>query len=131
MKATAELMHNDDVSVIIANQIIREFLKKPVNRILVNTPAALGGIGSTTGLLPSMTLGCGTWGGSSISENLGPHHLINVKSLTYGIKKAAFDSKVTSCASPIPVKNNASSCDLKSDDIADVVKQVLKQLQLC
>ncbi|WP_298202491.1 acetaldehyde dehydrogenase (acetylating) [Desulfosporosinus sp.] len=113
------------------DQIIREFLKKPVNRILVNTPSALGGIGSTTGLLPSLTLGCGTWGGSSISENLGPHHLINVKSLTYGIKKAAFDSKVTSCASPIPVKNNASSCDLKSDDIADVVTQVLKQLQLC
>ncbi|HWQ42537.1 MAG TPA: acetaldehyde dehydrogenase (acetylating) [Desulfosporosinus sp.] len=112
------------------DQIIREFLKKPVNRILVNTPSALGGIGSTTGLLPSLTLGCGTWGGSSISENLGPHHLINVKSLTYGIKKAASNTKTTSCTSPSSLKNDAS-CDLKSDDIADVVKQVLKQLQLC
>lgn len=112
------------------DQIIREFLKKPVNRILVNTPAALGGIGSTTGLLPSMTLGCGTWGGSSISENLGPHHLINVKSLTYGIKKVAYESKASSYPSPTSVKNNVSSCDLKSEDIADVVKQVLKQLQL-
>lgn len=113
------------------DQIIREFLKKPVNRILVNTPSALGGIGSTTGLLPSLTLGCGTWGGSSISENLGPHHLINVKSLTYGIKKVSSNTKNISCSTPSAVKNNASSCDLKSEDIADVVKQVLKQLQLC
>lgn len=110
------------------DQIIREFLKKPVNRILVNTPSALGGIGSTTGLLPSLTLGCGTWGGSSISENLGPQHLINVKSLTYGLKKAA--AKNTGCSAPSPVKNT-SSCDIKSADITDVVKQVLKQLQLC
>ncbi|HZK53323.1 MAG TPA: acetaldehyde dehydrogenase (acetylating) [Desulfosporosinus sp.] len=113
------------------DQIIREFLMKPVNRILVNTPSALGGIGYTTGLLPSLTLGCGTWGGSSISENLGPQHLINVKSLTYGIKKVASNTKATSCASPSSGKSNTSSCDLKSEDIADVVKQVLKQLQLC
>lgn len=113
------------------DQIVREFLRKPVNRILVNTPSTFGGIGYSTGLLPSLTLGCGTWGGSSISENLGPQHLINVKSLTYGIKKVAFDSKATCCSAPSSVKNNASSCDLKSDDIADVVKQVLKQLQLC
>ncbi|EHQ91492.1 acetaldehyde dehydrogenase (acetylating) [Desulfosporosinus youngiae] len=113
------------------DQLIREFLQKPVNRILVNTPSALGGIGSTTGLLPSLTLGCGTWGGSSISENLGPHHLINVKSLTYGIKKAACNSKAAVSSTPTPVKTNSSSCDLKSDDIADVVKQVLKQLKLC
>ena len=113
------------------DQIIREFLKKPVNRILVNTPSTFGGIGYSTGLLPSLTLGCGTWGGSSISENLGPQHLINVKSLTYGIKKVAFDSKAACYSSPSSVKNNASPCDLKPDDIADVVKQVLKQLQLC
>jgi len=113
------------------DQIIREFLQKPVNRILVNTPSAFGGIGYTTGLLPSMTLGCGTWGGSSISENLGPHHLINIKSLTYGIKKVASDSKATCSSSPSSVSNNENSCELKPDDIADVVKQVLKQLQLC
>ncbi len=113
------------------DQIIREFLKKPVNRILVNTPSALGGIGSTTGLLPSLTLGCGTWGGSSISENLGPHHLINVKSLAYGTKKVTLDTKATSSLTPSLDTNNTSSCELKSDDIADVVKQVLKQLQLC
>ena len=53
-------------------KIIREFIRKPVFRIVVNTPSAHGAIGYSTGLMPSLTLGCGTWGGSSISENLGP-----------------------------------------------------------
>lgn len=68
--------------------VIREFaLKKPVSRILVNTPGALGGIGATTNLLPSLTLGCGAIGGSSTSDNIGPMHLINIRKLAYGIKE--------------------------------------------
>ena len=52
-------------------------------RILVNTPAAQGGIGDVYNfrLEPSLTLGCGTWGGNSISENVGVKHLINVKTV--------------------------------------------------
>ena len=66
--------------------VIREFaLKKPVSRILVNTPSALGGIGGTTGLAPSLTLGCGAVGGGSSSDNIGPMHLINIRRLAYGI----------------------------------------------
>jgi acetaldehyde dehydrogenase (acetylating) len=68
-------------------QIIREFaLEKPVFRILVNTPATFGGIGATTGLAPSFTLGCGTWGGSSVSENVTPLHLINIKRAAWPIR---------------------------------------------
>ncbi|MCX6639618.1 MAG: acetaldehyde dehydrogenase (acetylating) [bacterium] len=64
--------------------IIREFaLKKPVFRVLVNTPATHGAIGFTTGLEPALTLGCGTWGGSSTSDNVTPLHLINLKRLAY------------------------------------------------
>ena len=64
--------------------VITEFaLKKPIFRMLVNTPAALGGVGATTSLAPSFTLGCGTWGGSSISENLTPMHLINTKRVAW------------------------------------------------
>ena len=113
-------------------QVIREFLAKPVFRIIVNTPSALGGIGQTTGIMPSLTLGCGTWGGSSISENLGPQHLINIKHLTYGLKKVAFH-KVPAAqgnVSPLLPPVKATSCDIKSDDIADVVKQVLQQLKI-
>jgi acetaldehyde dehydrogenase (acetylating) len=65
-------------------EIIQEFaMKKPIFRILVNTPAALGGVGATTGLAPSFTLGCGTWGGSSVSENVTPMHLINTKRVAW------------------------------------------------
>ena len=52
-------------------------------RILVNTPASQGGIGDLYNfrLKPSMTLGCGSWGGNSVSENVGVKHLINTKSV--------------------------------------------------
>ena len=64
--------------------VIREFaLRKPVNRILVNTPSSQGAIGLTTGLDPSLTLGCGSWGGNITSDNVGPLHLINRKRLAY------------------------------------------------
>ncbi len=52
-------------------------------RILVNTPAAQGGIGDLYNfkLKPSLTLGCGSWGGNSVSENVGVKHLINIKTV--------------------------------------------------
>ena len=52
-------------------------------RILVNTPAAQGGIGDLYNfrLAPSLTLGCGSWGGNSVSENVGVKHLLNVKTV--------------------------------------------------
>ena len=66
-------------------QVIMEFaMKKPVFRILVNTPSSQGAIGLTTGLEPALTLGCGTWGGSITADNVSPMHLINRKRLAYG-----------------------------------------------
>ncbi len=52
-------------------------------RILVNTPASHGGIGDLYNfkLSPSLTLGCGSWGGNSVSENVGVKHLINIKTV--------------------------------------------------
>ncbi|MCL2683675.1 MAG: acetaldehyde dehydrogenase (acetylating) [Synergistaceae bacterium] len=68
--------------------VIREFaLKKPVNRIIVNTPSTLGATGGTTNLPPSFTLGCGAVGGSSSSDNIGPQHLINIRRLAYGVRE--------------------------------------------
>ena len=68
--------------------VIREFgLKKPVFRIVVNTPSTHGAIGLSTGLAPAMTLGCGAVGGNITGENVSPLHLINTKRLAYGIKE--------------------------------------------
>lgn len=52
-------------------------------RVLVNTPASQGGIGDLYNfkLAPSLTLGCGSWGGNSVSENVGVKHLINIKTV--------------------------------------------------
>ncbi|MCI7085946.1 bifunctional acetaldehyde-CoA/alcohol dehydrogenase [bacterium] len=52
-------------------------------RILVNTPSSQGGIGDLYNfkLAPSLTLGCGSWGGNSVSENVGVKHLLNIKTL--------------------------------------------------
>src|SRR4030095_6460684 len=64
--------------------IILEFgLKKPAFRIVVNTPTTLGSIRVTHGLDPSMTLGCGGWGGNITSDNISPMHLLNIKRLAY------------------------------------------------
>lgn len=73
-------LHTED------REMVMKFAKKPASRILVNTGGSQGGTGASTGLLPSFTLGCGTWGGSSVSENVSPMHLINIKRVAYGIK---------------------------------------------
>lgn len=64
--------------------VIRKFaLQIPVSRFLVNTPAALGGIGATTPLFPALTLGCGAVGGSSSSNNISPMDLINIRRVAW------------------------------------------------
>jgi acetaldehyde dehydrogenase (acetylating) len=69
-------------------KVIREFgLKKPVSRLIVNSPAAIAAIGATTSLVPSLTLGCGAVGGNASSDNIGPLHLINIRRIAYGIKE--------------------------------------------
>ena len=68
--------------------VIRRFaLEMPVSRFLVNTPAALGGIGYSTGLFPALTLGCGAVGGSSSSNNISPMDLINVRRVAWDTGK--------------------------------------------
>lgn len=68
--------------------VIRRFAEKiPVSRFLVNTPAALGGIGATTGLFPALTLGCGAVGGSSSSNNISPLDLINIRRVAWGVEE--------------------------------------------
>ncbi len=75
-------MHAQDEAVV------RKFaLKVPVSRFLVNTPAALGGIGATTGLFPALTLGCGAVGGSSSSNNISPMDLLNIRRVAWGNEK--------------------------------------------
>ena len=76
------VMHCEDRSVI------EQFaLNVPVSRFLVNTPAALGGIGYSTSLFPALTLGCGAVGGSSSSNNISPMDLINIRKVAWNQSK--------------------------------------------
>lgn len=72
------VIHSSDRDIIM-----KFALEKPACRILVNTQAALGAVGYTNELLPSMTLGPGTFGKSIISENVSAKHLINIKRLAF------------------------------------------------
>lgn len=65
-------------------KVIREFaLSLPAFRMVVNSPASYGSVGYTTGLFPSMSLGCGTPGGNITSDNISPMNLLNIKRLAY------------------------------------------------
>jgi acetaldehyde dehydrogenase (acetylating) len=76
-------------------------LKKPAYRIVVNTPTTHGSIGLTTGLDPSMTLGCGGWGGNITSDNISPRHLINIKRLAYETTPAVVRQPAVPAAAPV------------------------------
>ncbi|UUX33330.1 acetaldehyde dehydrogenase (acetylating) [Fundicoccus culcitae] len=68
--------------------IIKEFsLHAPVSRLLINTSATLGGIGATTNIFPALTLGCGSVGGSSTSDNIGPANLMDIRRVAWGVRE--------------------------------------------
>jgi len=73
--------HTAIVHTADRQRIERFALAMPTSRILANVPAAHGCAGVATGLLPTWTLGCGTWGGNSTTDNVGHHNLRNVKRL--------------------------------------------------
>lgn len=76
--------------------VVRKFaLRIPVSRFLVNTPAALGGIGESTHLFPALTLGCGAVGGSSSSNNISPLDLINIRRVAWGMEKPQKEEKTS------------------------------------
>lgn len=80
-RAHTLVIHSNDPDVI------RQFaLKKPVARLLVNTPAIFGGMGATTNLFPSMTLGSGSVGLGITADNVSPFNLVYVRKVGYGLR---------------------------------------------
>jgi hypothetical protein len=103
------------------SRVIREFgLKKPVSRLIVNSPAALAAIGATTGLAPSLTLGCGAVGRNSTSDNVGPLNLINIRRVAHGLQEIE-DIRPESAPAPAPAADEAS--------LEDLVRQVMVRLK--
>ena len=95
--------------------------KMKTARILINTPASQGGIGDlyNFALAPSLTLGCGSWGGNSISENVGPKHLINKKTVAKRAENMLWH-KV-----PESIYFRRGSLPIALDEVADDCKRAM------
>jgi acetaldehyde dehydrogenase (acetylating) len=89
--------------------------KMPASRIIINSPTTHGAIGLSTDLEPSMTLGCGSWGGNVTSDNVSPIHLMDVK-------RVAFETKRVSTVSDF---GKAASNPIRKDSIARLVDEFL------
>jgi acetaldehyde dehydrogenase (acetylating) len=115
-------MHTQDRSAAI-----RYGEQMPASRVIINSPTTHGAIGLSTDLDPSMTLGCGSWGGNVTSDNISPIHLLD-------IKRVAFETKAVSKATPKPAPQAASNGKKQAftgratrEDIAAIVDSFLSK----
>lgn len=106
---------------------IRYGEQMPASRVIINSPTTHGAIGFSTDLSPSMTLGCGSWGGNVTSDNVSPIHLMD-------IKRVAFETKAVSAAKVSSPKSQVSSLPSIADsqkpkraEIAAIVDKFLSQ----
>lgn len=98
----------------------------PAARVIINSPTTHGAIGLSTGLPPSMTLGCGSWGGNVTSDNVSPIHLMD-------IKRVAFETKPVN--RPAIAKRSAQAAErvtetrtpVRREEIAAMVDQFLSK----
>lgn len=96
----------------------------PASRVIVNSPTTHGAIGFSTALPPSMTLGCGSWGGNVTSDNVSPLHLMDIKRVAFETRPVASArpaAGITTSATTAP----AGSGQLKREEIAAIVDKFL------
>ncbi|WCK56815.1 acetaldehyde dehydrogenase (acetylating) [Aneurinibacillus sp. Ricciae_BoGa-3] len=111
-------LHTKDERVVLTFGI-----EMPVSRILVNTLSSIGAAGATTGLTPSMTLGCGSYGGNITSDNITARHLINIKRVAYGVRN-------------VSIPNSSQHGDDRAvkysnfDRVETIIEQVLRGVEM-
>lgn len=131
------------------SRVIETFgLEKPASRIIVNAGTTFGGIGMSTGIFPSMTLGCGSFGNNITTDNIGPQHLMNIKRVAFGIREVGIDpvgsqnhpeeavqsgSAYSSRSVPQSASQQVSQATLQQTDISreevmEIVKKVLAEM---
>ena len=97
-------------------EVVEAFAReKPVCRVLVNTCSALGAVGVTTRLEPSLTLGPGAWGGSATGDNVSARHLTNRKRLAWG-------------RDALPKVEEPRADEISDERLRQVVRKVLDEL---
>jgi acetaldehyde dehydrogenase (acetylating) len=113
-------MHSKDRAAAV-----RYGQQMPASRVIINSPTTHGAIGLSTDLAPSMTLGCGSWGGNVTSDNVSPLHLMD-------IKRVAFETKPVSSRAKSPLPATAASGTEKPalpkrEQIAEIVDSFLRK----
>src|SRR5438552_8522388 len=98
-------MHTQD-----RDAAIRYGAQMPAARVVINSPTTHGAVGFSTDLPPSMTIGCGSWGGNVTSDNVSPIHLMDVK-------RVAFETRPV--ASSRPANTTASTQSAPSEAVAN------------
>ncbi|HMT09442.1 MAG TPA: aldehyde dehydrogenase family protein [Pyrinomonadaceae bacterium] len=113
-------MHTKD-----RNAAIEYGKQMPAARVIINSPTTHGAIGFSTDLDPSMTLGCGSWGGNVTSDNVSPRHLMDIKRVAFETKPMARTAPASTptfvATSPKPTKS------VKREEIAAIVDSFLSK----
>ncbi|HEY0324047.1 MAG TPA: aldehyde dehydrogenase family protein [Pyrinomonadaceae bacterium] len=115
---------------------VRYGSEMPASRITVNTPTTHGAIGFSTALPPSMTLGCGSWGGNVTSDNVSPLHLMDIKRVAFETRPVKSNRPAVEVAKPIemqaalsapaPAQSSASAGkNIGREEIAAIVDRFL------
>jgi hypothetical protein len=110
-------------------------LEKPASRIVVNAGTTFGGIGATTALFPSMTLGCGSFGGNITSDNIGPQHLLNTKRVAFGVREMPAAPRPElrpveeRVAEAIAGKGGINRQSISREEVTRIVRKVLAEME--
>jgi acetaldehyde dehydrogenase (acetylating) len=112
-------------------KVIEAFgLKKPASRIVVNSGTTFGGIGASTGIFPSLTLGCGSFGSNITSDNIGPQHLLNIKRVAFHVKEVNAASERQTTAEPVSKPESVELFSISKEEVAEIVQRVIREHQL-
>ncbi|MBP1658135.1 MAG: acetaldehyde dehydrogenase (acetylating) [Bacteroidetes bacterium] len=133
------VIHSNDRDIIM-----KFAMEKPAFRILVNTQSALGAVGYTNGLDPSLTLGAGTWGGSIVSDNVTARHLLNIKRLAFETRPLhhartpsssgkswmdKVDQQISTPAVEQPRAVQAFGTSLSADEVDQIAGRFMRELR--
>ena len=107
---------------------IRYGAQMPASRVVVNSPTTHGAIGFSTDLSPSMTLGCGSWGGNVTSDNVSPRHLMDIKRVAFETRSVSSPkSQVLSQSANSRLTSARRPQSPKREEISRIVDKFLSQ----
>lgn len=116
-------IHARDENVILAFG-----LEKPVHRIVVNTLSSLGGVGFTTGVPISMTLGPGGVGGAITGDNISVHHMYTVKNLAYQVRQPPLEVLRSTAAPGTPAAEPVEAVEAAAPSQAQLIEQIVQRV---